>query len=113
MSALAILLLSVPVLGLRTSDDGTVDCGRLADVPRPAIRFEPSPSKTPLRRAYSLLKLFSEGEGRFRAGEAERMEASPLPWRSAPGREQNVRLVTWQDAEAGNDENMPAIVLEP
>jgi arylsulfatase A-like enzyme len=101
----------VPVLAAPA--DGTVDCGRLADVPRPAIHFEPPASKTPLRRAHSLLQLFSEGEGRFEPGKAETMESSPLPWRSAPERERNLRLVTWQDAESGNDENMPAIVLEP
>ncbi len=112
-------LLSMLLAGLAAPEpteptkDATVDCGRLADVPRPEIRFEPSSSKTPLRRAYSLLRLFSEGEGRFEPGEAETLESSPLPWRSAPERERNFRLVTWQDADSANDENMPAIVLEP
>jgi hypothetical protein len=58
-----LVLIAVPVPGLAAPEDATVDCGRLADVPRPAIRFDPSSSKTPLRRAYSLQKLFSEGEG--------------------------------------------------
>jgi len=111
--AIAIL---VPGFAASEPEDVTVDCGRLADVPRPAIHFEPSPSKTPLRRAHSLLKLFSEGEGRFEPGvpdKDETMEATPLPWRSAPERERNLRLVTWQDTDSANDENMPAIVLEP
>jgi arylsulfatase A-like enzyme len=99
--------------GPAASDDGTVDCGRLADVPRPAIRFEPSQSATPLRRAYSLPQLFSEGEGRFEPGGAETMETSPLPWRSASMRERSLRLVTWQNADSANDESMTAIVLEP
>ncbi len=106
-------LVALPVAGLAAPEDATVDCGRLADVPRPAIRFEPSTPKSALRRAHSLQQLFSEGEGRFEPGNAEDEEWSPLPWRSAPGRERNLRLVTWQDAESGNDENMPAIVLEP
>jgi len=107
-----LLLLAVPAAGLASPEDATVDCGRLADVPRPAIRFEPSSPRTPLRRAYSLQQIFSEGDGRFEPGEAEDMEASPLPWRSAPEREPSLRLVTWQDAESGNDESMPAIVLD-
>lgn len=97
---------------LAAAENGNVDCGRLADVPRTAVRFEASISKVRLRKAYSLLPLFSKGEGRFEPGEAGTMEASPLPWRSAPEREKYLRLVTWQDADSGNDENMPAIVLE-
>ena len=87
----------VPVLAAPA--DGTVDCGRLADVPRPAIHFEPSALKTPLRRAHSLLQLFSEGEGRFEPGVAETMESSPLPWRSTPERERNLRHAHRADSE--------------
>ena len=120
MRSLALLAsIAILVPRLAAPEEATVDCGRLADVPRPAIRFEPSASKTPLRRAYSLQQLFSEGAGKFapgrpgEPGEEASIEASPLPWRSAPVRERNLRLVTWQDAESGNDESMTAIVLEP
>jgi arylsulfatase A-like enzyme len=97
---------------LAESEDAGVGCGRLADVPPPVIAFEKGASKTPLRRAYSLLRLFSEGEGDFEAGAGEVMKGLPLPWLTAPGRERNLRLVTWQNADSGNDESMPAIVLE-
>ncbi|HJS75332.1 MAG TPA: sulfatase-like hydrolase/transferase [Vicinamibacteria bacterium] len=101
---------------LPAADEGAVDCGRIADVPRSSIAFETPASKVPLRRAYSLLELFSQGGGTFHSGEpgkAENLEASPLPFRSAPGREGSVRLVTWQSAESGNDESMTGIVLSP
>ncbi len=116
MSPVALLALLLPA-AVGAADDGAVDCGRLADVPRPAIRFEAPPSKTALRRAYSLLKLFSDGEGTFVPSQSEtpsELESSPLPWRAAaPEREGTLRLVTWQNAESANDESMPALVLGP
>ncbi len=67
-----------------------------------------------LRRAYSLLKLFSEGEGPFEPGKSEapsELDSSPLPWSAAQGRERSLRLVSWQNTDSANDENMPALVL--
>jgi hypothetical protein len=95
------------------ADDGAVDCGRLTDVPRPEVRFEAPLSRPTFRRAYSLLELFSKGEGTFVPGTSGIPESSPLPWHSAAGRASFLRLVAWQDAESANDESMPALVLAP
>ncbi len=110
-SFIAIISLLVP--GVAAREDASVDCGTLADVPEPAIRFQASKSMTPLRRAYSLLELFSQGEGHFVPGDFESSESTPLPWLSSPERARSLRLATWHDASAGNDESMPAIVLAP
>ena len=112
MRSTALLALLLPA-ALVAADEGAIDCGRIVDVPRPDARFEPSASKTPLRRAYSLQELFSEGEGTFEPGEPGTVDGSPLPWQSAPGRERALRLVSWQNAGSGNDESMTAIVLSP
>lgn len=93
-------------------------CGRIADVPEPAITF-PSPRPVRLKLAHDLMASFSRGEGDFVRTPrslplklAERLQLEPLPWELAEGRRDNARLAVWQDKTGNNDDNMRAMVLD-
>jgi Sulfatase len=115
LSVPALLLVSVCAF----AESATV-CGRPVDVPVPAIAISPPSHSVPLRRVLQLLRSFSEGDGTFVASDsakpiaiADGVESDALPWSIDAARSDHVRLVAWHDADRGNDENMPAIVLHP
>ena len=92
-------------------------CSSIVDVPTVNVTYPSRHTKTPLKRAHDLIRLFSEGDGEFTASDGnaptlvDGAALYPLPWETRPDREPRARLLAWQERSRGNDESMLAIIL--
>ena len=92
-------------------------CSSIVDVPTVNVTYPSRHTKTPLKRAHDLIRLFSEGDGEFTASDGnaptlvDGAALYPLPWETRPDREPRARLLAWQERSHGNDESMLAIIL--
>ncbi len=108
------------LISFRADAESTSECGSPVDVPVPAIEFSPPSRSVPLRELDSLLRRFSEGDGTFVPSDEptipaeilEGLESDVVPWNVDDARADHLRLLAWQDHDRGNDENMPAILLQ-